>query len=116
MQDGLHHKWAKTLQAAEELPDGIERILGVCRLVLSLCTDTLRLSTASTDKPCSTLERHQLQQCNLGEHTKPVQQPVQTSESEILGFVSACRLSRTAGRAQVAGGFQLQCPHHLLAT
>lgn len=76
VQGGLYHRWAKTLQTAEELPDGTERILGVCRLLLSLCTDTLRVSTASTDKPCSTLERHQLRQCNLGEHTKPVQQPV----------------------------------------
>lgn len=69
MQGGLYLKWAQTLLAAEAAPDGTERILSTCRLLLSLCADTLRVSTASADKPSCTLERHQLQQCKLGENS-----------------------------------------------
>ena len=82
MQGGLYLKWAQTLLAAEALPDGTERILGVCRLLLSLCADTLRVSTASADKPSSTLERHQLQQCNLGELQDQYWQPALLSLSQ----------------------------------
>lgn len=82
MQGGLYLKWAQTLLAAEALPDGTERILGVCRLLLSLCTDTLRVSTAPADKPAATLERHQQQQCNLGELQEQYWQPDSVRESE----------------------------------
>ena len=55
------------LQAAEAGPDSQERMLGVCRLMLTFCVDTLRMSNEFADKPSRVLERHQLQECRLGE-------------------------------------------------
>ncbi|KAL3139726.1 hypothetical protein ABBQ38_004031 [Trebouxia sp. C0009 RCD-2024] len=67
MKGSLYVKWAELMQAAEAAPgaDGPERILSVGRLLLSLCVDILRVSNVFTDRPCSTLERHKLQRCNL---------------------------------------------------
>ena len=69
MQGSAYVKWAERMQAAEAAPDGPERILSVSKLLLSLCVDILRVSTVFTDRPCSTLERHKLQRCDLGEHS-----------------------------------------------
>ena len=54
------------LRNAEAAPDSQERILGVCRLMLSFCTDILRPSTQFADKTTNILERHQVRRSQLG--------------------------------------------------
>ncbi|KAK9823962.1 hypothetical protein WJX72_006680 [[Myrmecia] bisecta] len=51
---------AQLLAKAEGAPDSLERLLAVCRLLLTFCTDLLRPSTLARDMPVLILGQHYL--------------------------------------------------------